>query len=132
MRPPTGRPDWLGLFLPRINRRQPRESRNPPNEQDLERLEELREQGSRLKLPHPVRGHLVFDGETSARKAADLLGKEGFSCTVRSAPDGSWVLTAIVHVVPTPGALTKLREQFEAVTAAYGGTYRGWDAPIVY
>ncbi|HKA09671.1 MAG TPA: ribonuclease E inhibitor RraB [Candidatus Dormibacteraeota bacterium] len=124
--------DWRGLFLPRINRKPSRESRNPPNPEDLERLEELREQGSRLKLPHPVRGHLVFDSETSARQAADPLSKEGFSCTVRSAPDGSWVLTAIVQVVPTPGALTKLREQFEAVTAAYGGSYRGWDAPIVY
>jgi len=124
--------DWRGLFLPRINRKQPRESRNPPNREDLDRLEELREQGSRLKLPHPVRAHLVFDSETSARRAGDVLSKEGFSCTVRSAPDGSWVLTAIVQVVPTPGALTKLREQFEAVTAAYGGSYRGWDAPIVY
>lgn len=124
--------DWRGIFFPRINRKPPRESRNPPNEQDLERIEELREQGSRLNLPHPVRAFLVFDAERSARGAADLLGKEGFGCTVRSAPDGSWVLTAIAHVVPTPGALTKLREQCEAVTAAHGGAYRGWDAPVVY
>lgn len=124
--------DWMGLFLPRINRRQPRESANPPNQEDLERLEELRQQGSRLNLPHPVRGFLVFETESSARQAADLLGKEGFSCTVRSAQDGSWVLTAITNMVPTPGALTKLREQFEALTAAHNGSYRGWDAPIVY
>ena len=122
----------LGIFLPTINRKPPRESRNPPHEEDLQRLEELREQGSRLNVAHPVRGFLVFDAEGSARGASDLLGKEGFSCAVRSAPDGSWVLTAIVHVVPTPGALTKLREQFEAVTGVHGGTYRGWDAPIVY
>src|SRR5262245_51115587 len=124
--------DWMGLFLPRINRKQPKESANPPNPEDLERLEELRQQGSRLNLPHPVRGFLVFETESSAREAADLLGKEGFSCTVRSAQDSSWVLTAITNMVPTPGALTKLREQFEAVTAAHNGSYRGWDAPIVY
>ena len=122
----------LGIFLPTINRKPPRESRNPPHEDDLQRLEELREQGSRLNVPHPVRGFLVFDTEGPARTASDLLGKDGFSCAVRSAPDGSWVVTAIAHVVPTPGALTKLREQFEAVMAVHGGTYRGWDAPIVY
>jgi Regulator of ribonuclease activity B len=125
--------DWLGMFVPRINWRKPSlESLNAPENEDLERLAELREQGSRLNLPHPVRGFLVFEGETAARQAAEMLGKEGFGCTVRAGQDGSWVTTAVMHVVPTPGAITKLREQFEAVTSANGGTYRGWDAPVVY
>ena len=124
--------DWLGMFVPRIARKTPRESLNPPNEEDLERIQELREQGSRVTLPHPIRGHLVFESEKPAREAAELLGKEGFACAVRSFPDGSWVLTAITRMVPTPGAVTRLREQLEAVTGTLGGTYRGWDAPIVY
>lgn len=125
--------DWFGFFLPRINtRRRPAESLSPPQEEDLERLDELRERGSRVHLPHPVRGFLVFATEADARQAADLLQKENFSCTVRAGHDGAWVTTAVTRLVPTPGALTRLREQFEAVTKAHGGTYRGWDAPVVY
>ena len=124
--------DWLGMFVPRISRKAPTESLNEPAEDDLDRLAELREQGSRLDLPHPVRGFLVFGVETSARRAAEQLQKEGYRCTVRAAADGSWVITAIIQVVPTAGAITKLREQFEVVGRDHEGTYRGWDAPVVY
>jgi hypothetical protein len=125
--------DWLGMFVPRIAFRKPAtESLNEPADDDLDRLAELREQGSRLDLPHPVRGFLVFEAEAAARRAAEQLQKEGYRCTVRAAADGSWVTTAIVQVVPTPGAITKLREQFEAVGKGHEGTYRGWDAPVVY
>src|SRR5215472_3003200 len=124
--------DWLGMFVPRINWRKPFDSLSPPQEDDLDRLAELREQGSRLNLPHPVRGFVVFDEEPAARQAGELLHKEGYRCTVRAAADGTWVITAVINVVPTPGAITRLREQFEAVASANGGTYRGWDAPVVY
>ncbi len=125
--------DWLGMFVPRISlRRAPTESLNQPNEEDLERLAELRDQGSRLNLPHPVRGFVVFETEAVARQAAELLRKEGFRCTIRAVQDSAWMITAIMQVVPTAGAITRLREQFEAVTAAHGGSYRGWDAPVVY
>src|SRR5262245_9925077 len=126
--------DWLGMVVPRglLNRRPPLESQNPPHEEDLERLAELRERGSRLRLPHPVRAFLSFEDERPAREAADLLRREGFSCTVRAGLQGSWEVTAISRLVPTPGAITKLREQMEALTAAHGGSYHGWDAPVVY
>ena len=127
------RMDWLGMFVPRINFRRPSlESLNEPQEDDLERLAELREQGSRLELPHPVRGFLVFETEPAARQSAELLQKEGFRCTIRAGQDWSWVTTAVIQIVPTPGAITKMREQFAGVTSAHGGIYRGWDAPVVY
>ena len=125
--------DWLGMFVPRFAFRKPiTESLNEPEEEDLDRLAELREQGSRLYLPHPIRGFLVFEQEEGARQAADMLRKEGFRCTIRAGQDGSWTTTAVIQVVPTPGAITKLREQFRAVTATLEGSYRGWDAPVVY
>jgi hypothetical protein len=127
--------DWLGMFVPRPllrQRRPPRESLGEPDQADLDRLAELREQGSRLHLPHPVRGFLVFDAEDPARQAAELLRKEGYRCAIRAVQDGTWVITAVTQLVPTPGAITKLREQLVAVTSAHGGTYRGWDAPVVY
>ncbi|TMC03459.1 MAG: ribonuclease E inhibitor RraB [Chloroflexi bacterium] len=126
--------DWVGMFVPRnpFKKPAPFESLNEPDEDDLERLAELREQGSRLHLPHPVRGFLVFDAETPARHAAEQLRKEAYRCTIRAAQDGSWTVTAIMQVVPTPGAIQKLREQLEQISASYQGSYRGWDAPVVY
>lgn len=125
--------DWLGMFVPRINLRKPSlESLADPDDDDLARLAELREQGSRLHLPHPVRGFLVFETEATARQAADQLRKEGFRCAIRAGQDGTWTITAVTQVVPTPGAITKLREQFEKVVSAHEGSYRGWDAPVVY
>ena len=123
--------DWLGMFVPRFRPRQPAESLAPASEDDLERLAELRVQGSRLNLPHPVRGYVAFAAEPAARTAADILRKEGFACTIRSAHDGSWTITAIRQLVPTPGAITRFREQLQELTADHGGAYRGWDAPIV-
>ena len=123
------------MFVPRplLRRRRPEtESLNEPDDEDLERLAGLREQGSRMHLPHPVRGFLAFEAEAEARRAAELLRKEGYRCQIRAFQDGSWVITAVIQVVPTAGAITKLREHFVAVTSAHGGTYRGWDAPVVY
>ena len=127
--------DWLGFFLPRFGtRRQPLESLSPPRPEDLERLAELREMGSRLDLPHPVRAFLVFPTEGQAREAGERLQKEGFSWQLRAAVDGTgaWMLTAILQLVPTPGAITRLREQLEAVGSPLEGVYQGWDAPVVY
>jgi hypothetical protein len=123
--------DWLGMFMPRFRPREPAESLTPPSEDDLERLAELREQGSRLNLPHPVRGYVAFRTEDAARDSADALRQDGFTCAIRAVPDGSWTVTAVRHIVPTPGAITRLREQLQGLTAAHGGAYRGWDAPIV-
>lgn len=125
--------DWLGFFLPRVRfRRQPPESLAPPLQEDMERLAELRELGSRLELPHPVRAHLTLPNEARARAAEEHLSKEGFSCQVRAAADGSWVLTSITQIVPTPGAITHLREQMEAFAGTLDGRFRGWDAPPVF
>jgi Regulator of ribonuclease activity B len=125
--------DWLGFFLPRFGTRKPLlESLSPPAQADLERLDELREMGSRLALPHPVRAYLAFPTEAVARGAREQLQKEGFNCQLRASADGSWVVTAILQLVPTPGAITRLREQLEEVASAMSGSYRGWDAPLVY
>ena len=122
------------MFVPRglLRRKPPAQSLGEPEQDDLERLAELREQGSRLHLPHPVRGFVAFEAEAEARQAADHLRKEGYRCAIRALQDGTWLTTAVIEVVPTPGAITRLREQFTVVASAHGGTYRGWDAPVVY
>jgi hypothetical protein len=125
--------DWLGFFVPRFQlRKQPPESLSPPHEDDVERLRELREMGSKLNLPHPVRAFLALPSEARAREAGEQLGREGFSCQLRALADGSWVVTSVLQIVPTPGAITHLREQMETVAERLEGSFRGWDAPPVY
>jgi hypothetical protein len=125
--------DWLGFFLPRFKlRKQPPESLSPPREDDLERLDELRDMGSRLNLPHPVRTFVALPSEPRAREAAEQLEKQGFSCQLRALANGSWVVTAVVQIIPTPGAITHLREQMEVMALTLEGSFDGWDAPPVY
>jgi Regulator of ribonuclease activity B len=125
--------DWLGFFVPRFKlRKPPPESLTPPREDDLERLHELREMGSKLNLPHPVRAFLALPSEARAREAGEQLEKDGFSCQLRALADGSWVVTSVVQIVPTPGAITHMREQMETVAQTLEGSFRGWDAPPVY
>ena len=125
--------DWRGWFLPRFGGRKPQlESLNPPDPTDLEQLEELRVRGSRLDLPHPVRAFVTFDDEATARAAGELLERDGFKCQLRTASPDGWTVTAVRDLVPTSGAVTSLREQMEEVARNLGGSYGGWDAPLVY
>ena len=126
--------DWLGMIVPRAllrRRKPPRISLNEPDPDDEVRLAELREQGSRLRLPHPVRAFLRFESEAAARQGADRLQREGYRCQLRAEQDGHWTVTAITQMVPRIGAITYLREEMKKVGDELGGTYAGWDAPVV-
>lgn len=126
--------DWLGMIIPRPllkKRKPPRVSLNEPNQDDLERIAELEAQGSRLKLPHPVRVHLQVDDEKSARAAVAVLDKEGYRCKVRAEQDGHWTVIAVIEVVPSKERITFIREEMDRVAGDVGGAYLGWDAPIV-
>lgn len=112
-------------------RKPPRISLNEPHPDDLERIAELREQGSRLKLPHPVRAFLRLEQESAARQTADMLQKEGYRCQLRADQNGRWTVTAVRDLVPTPEAITYLREELEKIAGELGGEYLGWEAPLV-
>ncbi|MGI8564353.1 MAG: ribonuclease E inhibitor RraB [Candidatus Dormibacter sp.] len=125
--------DWLGWFIPRgLLHRPVTESLAPPDPSDLTQLDELRDLGSRLELPHPVSALLEFASEKEALSAVDALGRDGFACKVRALPNGRWSLRATSTLVPTPGTITRLRERLSASCETLNGTYVGWDAPPVY
>jgi hypothetical protein len=126
--------DLLGLFVPRAlfqKRKPPRFSRAEPDPDDLARIEELRVQGSQLKVPHPVRAYVSFAAEPPAREAMERMTKDGYQCSVRAGQGGSWTVTAITSLVPAPGQITWLREEMVKLGQELQGTYIGWDAPIV-
>jgi len=125
--------DWLGWFVPRFGRRTlPPESLAPPVDDDLEVLAELRAEGSKLQLPHPVRAFIRFGAEADARSAIEALDKDGFRSHLRAETEGGWTVTAVQSMIPTPGAITKMRENLSALAGTLGGEYLGWQAPPVY
>jgi len=125
--------DWRSWFIPgRPARKGPPESLAEPAADDLDRIEELRQAGSKLNLPHPLRNFMVVPTEAAAQQGKDALGEEGFACTVRALPDGRWMVTAVTRLVPRPGMVTRMREQVEAVAATLDGEYAGWESPLVY
>jgi hypothetical protein len=128
------RSDWASWFLPRRpgGLRLPPESLAEPHPADLARLAELREAGSRLRLPHPVRCHLYFPTEKSARSAMEALSNEGYTPQVRAEAKDRWRVTGVITLVPTKGSLTHVREQLEALARTLDGEYAGWDSPVVY
>ena len=124
--------DWMGWFVPRVRHREPTESLTPPSEADLYQLSELRAVGSRLELPHPVRCFLSFPDEAAARRFIDALDREAIRGQLRAEGDGTWTVTVVQTIVPTPGAITKVRETFTALAALSEGRFLGWTAPPVY
>ncbi len=124
--------DWLGWFVPRFSRKtQPPESLAPPEEADLEAIAALRAEGSKLHLPHPVRAFVRVPSEAGARRAIVVLDKEGYRARLRAEADGAWTVTAVQSMIPTPGAITKMRENLTALAKSMGGEYLGWQAPPV-
>ena len=123
--------DWLGWFVPRRRRSEPAESLAPPAPIDLDQLDRLRAEGSNLRLPHPVRAFVRFGSEKDARDAAGRVAGEHVRAQVRAEADGSWTMTAVQPMVPTQGAITRLRETMTELADTYGGEYVGWSAPPV-
>ena len=124
--------DWTGWFLPRTRRREPLESLSPPDPDDVARLEDLRAAGSRLELPHPVRCFLVFDSEAAARAFLESLDREAIRGQLRAEAEGGWTAIVVQTVVPTPGAITKVRETLTALAEVHEGRFLAWTAPPVY
>ncbi|MBO0707163.1 MAG: ribonuclease E inhibitor RraB [Candidatus Dormibacteraeota bacterium] len=126
--------DLFALVIPRSllkRRKPPRVSLAEPSPEDLAQIEELRIQGSRLKVPHPVRVFVRFEQEKAAREASEFFAKEGFRCSLRAEAADRWTVIGVISLVPDPKVITWLREQMGNWTKELDGTYLGWDAPIV-
>lgn len=125
--------DWRSWFIPgRSAKKGPIDSLADPLQDDLDRLEELKQGGSKLNLPHPIRNFLLMPTEKSARESMDKLAEEGYTCQLRASSDGRWQVIAVIQMVPRAGVVTRMREQLSEVAGTLDGDYAGWDAPLVY
>jgi len=97
-------------------------------------IAQLRKLGSDLSKPHPVEFFLYFPTEVGANRVADKLATQGFTSTVKPAASGSslpWHTFATLQIVPTIGAMAKLRAELSELSASEGGEYDGWGTPLV-
>lgn len=126
--------DWLGMIVPRTllqKRKPPRISLATPDPEDLERIEELKQRGSRMRVPHPVRSFLTCPSEKAANDASQALQQEGHRCRLRAEQDGTWTVIAVMPIVPNRVAITYLREEMTRAGRSVGGSYLGWESSAV-
>ncbi len=125
--------DWRSWFIPaRSQKKGPLDSLREPAQEDLDRIDQLRQGGSKLNLAHPIRNFLLVPEEKDARAAMERLGEEGYVCQLRAVATSRWQVIAVIQAVPRAGVVTRMREQLEEVARTLNGEYAGWDAPLIY
>jgi len=99
-------------------------------DEDLDAIESLRAAGADLTQPQWLEFVFHFDDVERAQKAWNSLAGEGFRGGIKPAGGGKdYLVFARKLMLVEPGALAHLREHFEALAQANGGTYEGWGVP---
>ena len=125
--------EWRSWVLPGSGRpKGPLDSLRDPEQEDLERIAELRSNGSKMRLPHPCRNFVELKTEKQARDAMEALAQEGYACQLRSLSENRWLVIAVIHIIPRPGLITRMRDTIEQVAKNLEGAYNGWEAPLIY
>lgn len=109
-------------------------------EQDQEVLRSLATAGSDLSRPHPIDFYFYFPRREWATAAARVLAQEGFLVAIRG-PRIPWWKRPFVRaphkveahksVVPTEDTIFALTDRLNALAKEHGGTYEGWEAPVL-
>jgi hypothetical protein len=87
----------------------------------------LRSSGIDTNVPRDIAHNLWFPDDTSCRRAAELVRKDGRAVVVGPLGDGSGCpLTVLAWHELTPDTVGRLRAEFEAVAVGLSGSYQGW------
>lgn len=87
----------------------------------------LRLSGIDTGLPRDIAHNLWFPDETSCRRAADLVQKDGRTVVVGPLGDGTGCpMTVFAWHELTPEAIGRMRAHFEAIADGLSGSYQGW------
>ena len=96
-------------------------------------LEQLRENGSDITMPHKFEFYIYVATKNAADKAAEKIRNSGFSGAkvTRSASGSGWLCLASKKIVPEQADLADHASFCEQIAAALGGEFDGWEAEIV-
>lgn len=90
-------------------------------------VDQLKQLGDDLSLPHALEFQLSFSTQTNAEQATAGLRARGFGVAVRSdTQNGEWLCIATKTMIPDLAALQAIHTDLAAVAASFGGRYEGW------
>jgi Regulator of ribonuclease activity B len=124
---------WRDLFKPKTRDEEPPSDATPEGD-DKRVLKQLRKLGANLSRPREVVHFLYFPTQVAAEQASHELRGEGYMIDVRPAanaaenPPNPWLMEARIFAVVDESTVQPMRARFEAVAAAGGGEYDGWEA----
>jgi hypothetical protein len=124
---------WRDLFKPK-ERDDEHVSDETPEGDDKRVLKQLRKARANLSRPREVVHFLYFPTQVAAERASHELRGEGYMIDVRPAanaaenPPNPWLMEARNFAVVDESTVQPMRAKFEAVAAAGGGEYDGWEA----
>jgi hypothetical protein len=124
---------WRDLFKPK-ERDEEQVSDETPAGDDKRVLKQLRKAGANLSRSREVVHFLYFPTQVAAERASHELRGEGYMIDVRPAanaaenPPNPWLMEARNFAVVDESTVQPMRAKFEAVAAAGGGEYDGWEA----
>ncbi len=126
---------WRDLFKPK-ERDEEQVSGETPESDDKRVLKQLRKARANLSRPREVVHFLYFPTQVAAERASQELRGEGYMIDVRPAanaaenPPNPWLMEARNVAVVDESTVQPMRARFEAIAAAGGGEYDGWEASV--
>jgi regulator of ribonuclease activity B len=124
---------WRDLFKPK-ERDEEHVSDETAEGDDKRVLKQLRKARANLSRPREVVHFLYFPTQVAAERASHELRGEGYMIDVRPAanaaenPPNPWLMEARIFAVVDESTVQPMRSRFEAIAAAGGGEYDGWEA----
>jgi len=100
---------------------------------DAQVIQQLREAGSDLSVPHPIDFYLYLPSREAADRVASKLRATAYEIKKldRAALGPDWLVLAGKTLIPSESELVKMRQELESLATAEGGEYDGWEAPII-
>jgi hypothetical protein len=99
---------------------------------DLKAIDQLRQRGADLSLPHEVLNYFLCREEDSARSLANWMQVWGYEARVLP-PRGThgWEVRVIVRIEPSVDHVLEMRGEMERLARRFGGQYDGWEVEEV-
>ena len=99
---------------------------------DAKVLNQLKQAGSDLTKPHPVRFYLYFPDRKNAAEAGRILEEKGYVTVVRKGADEiSWLCRATISIPPAIETIKEITKELIKLSSDLEGEYDGWEAPII-